>query len=214
MSILAIIFGVIGVNKNGKGLAITGITTGAIGLIIPIITFIFFIYSVTNEINYLSTDDFQTSIDTNLFYSSDKAVSISYDTNKWFIQSDAGEIGGVGLALVNPDVDDYLGVIEFRESSEAVSEEEYIQILENSYRDITLEGSTYVSKITAHDSKEYSVVHTQQKKGDDVINIDTLVIFNGTKQYEFIFQSSEKYYNDCKDLALDVFRTVKILKEQ
>lgn len=63
-SILALIFGIIGIKKHGKGLAITGIVTGAISLAIWVLLFAFaFMFGfveglnegLTQETNYHSS---------------------------------------------------------------------------------------------------------------------------------------------------------------
>lgn len=51
-AILAFIFGIIGIKKNGKGMAISGIVTGAIALVLWIVLFVFcFVVGFTMGLN-------------------------------------------------------------------------------------------------------------------------------------------------------------------
>ena len=59
-AILAIIFGVLGVKSKGKGMAIAGLVTGAIGLFISICIIIFiFIFGVALGISEILDDDYE-----------------------------------------------------------------------------------------------------------------------------------------------------------
>ena len=64
-AILAIVFGIIGIKSKEKGMAVAGLITGAIGLLISISIIIFvFVYGITKEI--LNTvDELDTNYKTN-----------------------------------------------------------------------------------------------------------------------------------------------------
>ena len=70
-AILAVIFGILGVKSTGKGMAITGIVTGSIGLVVTIIIVIFAF--VTGFIIGISD-----SLDDNNYYHR------NYRNNRWY----------------------------------------------------------------------------------------------------------------------------------
>ena len=214
LAILAIIFGVLGMKKSGKGLAIGGISAAGAGLLLTIIFMIFVIYwAATKPPLHVKNDAKEVSAEvTNTYVASDGAVSITYDTSKWEFRDELGESKVKGLALKNSLTGDIIGVIQCKEFSEKVSEEKYIKLLQEAYEKDAVAGSTSVTKLET-DTKEFAVLHAQKKNDKDIIHIDTLVVYNGINQYEFIFQAADKYYEECNDSAYAVFESVRVLKE-
>lgn len=213
LAILAIVFGVMGFKRNAKGLAVAGISTAVLGLICTMFFFNFISKPDTVELILQEMNNAKeaSAIVTDTFISSDGAVSLTYDKRLWEFRDDLG--GTIKeLALRDLASGKFVAVIQCKEFSEKLTEDEYIKMLEDVYKEDCIAGSVSSSKLKT-DTKEFSVVHAEQKNGDNVINIDTLVVYNGVKQYEFIFQVADKNYEKHKSSAYEVFKSVKILKE-
>lgn len=227
-AVMAIVFGIIGLKKSGKGMAIAGICTAGVGLLLSVaFILIFMVYNhevkTDSEYKNEAKNSYEESIDktsestkaekkVRTFKSSDDAVSVTYDANLWQLEDNINSTPVNSIAYRDSETGDLICVIQLKEYSEKMTEENYIKSLEKVYKENEVDGSTSINNLKIN-NKEFSVLHSRQKQGKNDLDFDILIVYNGIKQYEFIFQVPHKNYEKFKDAAYDVFNSVLILKD-
>ncbi|URZ17423.1 hypothetical protein [Clostridium felsineum] len=178
-------------------------------VIIP--SFLLVILLTGCTLNSKSTKSSVTFSPSRKFYSDDKVVSINYNPDQWQEGTNRGQNA---IALKKNGTKTLVGGLKCNKYSESLTETEYINSLENTYRKNSIEGSTSTSYIKI-DDKKYAVVHSRIKDGDSIIDADTLVVVNGNYQYEFKFEAEDDSYKqyNYKDFIINTFKTLKIYKK-
>lgn len=150
----------------------------------------------------------------NTFYSSDKAVSLSYDPKIWVACTFEMEKGKnqKGIKIDLKDSNTNICIICKEYSENITNENDYVNMLVNAYKQDEISGSTKVTKLKI-DNCDFPLVHALKKDNNDTITYDTLVVMNGKKQYEFSYIANKDNYDKYKDAAMTVFKTMKIDKK-
>ena len=81
-AILALIFGILSVKSSKRGMAIAGITTGAIGFILTVLLYVF-IFVVVGVGTYTGLDSLQDALEEYEHNNYDYHYNL-YDDSKWY----------------------------------------------------------------------------------------------------------------------------------